>query len=122
MLEECKEVNVEIYVGNLPFSAQENDLMDLFSNHGSVRQAKVIIDRESGRSKGFAFVSMDNADEAKAAIEAINGHEMDRRNLVVNEARERTNNRGPRQGGGDRGGYNRGGNNDGGRGGYNSRR
>ncbi|MCJ8344547.1 RNA-binding protein [bacterium] len=115
---------MEIYVGNLPFSAQEDDIMSLFSNHGSVRQVKLIIDRESGRSKGFAFVSMDNSDEGKVAIEAINGHELDRRNLVVNEARERTNNRdrAPRPGGGAGGSgggrdFNRGGS----RGGYNSR-
>ena len=115
---------MEIYVGNLPFSAQENDIMDLFSNHGSVRQVKLIIDRESGRSKGFAFVSMDNSDEGKVAIEAVNGHELDRRNLVVNEARERKQNTRPSGGSssGGGGGYNRGGNSGGSsRGGYNSR-
>ena len=111
---------MEIYVGNLAYSTSEDSLRELFENHGSVRQVKIISDRESGRSKGFGFVSMDNADEAKAAIEAINGTEVDRRALVVNEARERKprNDGGYRGGGGDR---NRGGGG-GGRGGYGGER
>ena len=83
---------MEIYVGNLPFQTKENDLMELFSNYGNVSQVKVILDRETKRSRGFAFVSMADAAEGKKAIEAMNGYELERRNLVVNEAKERQNN------------------------------
>ncbi len=112
---------MEIYVGNLSYGTNEDGLNELFANHGAVRQVKIITDRDSGRSRGFAFVSMDNDQEAQAAIEAINGHELDGRALVVNQSRERK----PRgegnfnRGGGnrDRGGYNS--NRGGDRGGYN---
>lgn len=80
---------MEIYVGNLSYNTQEDQLMELFGAHGSVSQVKIVTDRETGRSRGFGFVSMANADEGRAAIEAINGSEVDRRSLVVNEARER---------------------------------
>ena len=103
---------MEIYVGNLSYGTSEDGLNELFASHGSVRQVKIITDRDSGRSRGFAFVSMDNDQEAQAAIEAINGHELDGRALVVNQSRERK----PREGGGN---FNRGGGN---RGGYNSNR
>ena len=72
---------MEIYVGNLSYGTSEDGLNELFANHGSVRQVKIITDRDSGRSRGFAFVSMDNDQEAQAAIDAINGHELDGRAL-----------------------------------------
>ena len=87
---------MEIYVGNLSYGTSEDGLNELFANHGAVRQVKIITDRDSGRSRGFAFVSMDNDQEAQAAIDAINGHEFDGRALVVNQSRERK----PREGGG----------------------
>ena len=111
---------MEIYVGNLSYGTSEDNLNELFASHGSVRQVKIITDRDSGRSRGFAFVSMDNDTEAQAAIDAVNGHELDGRALVVNQSRERK----PREGGGG-GNFNRGGgggNRGGGGGGYNSNR
>ena len=110
---------MEIYVGNLSYGTSEDALNELFANHGSVRQVKIVTDRDSGRSRGFAFVSMENDQEAQAAIEAINGNELDGRALVVNQSRERK----PREGGGG-GGFNRGGGGGGNRGGggYNSNR
>ena len=106
---------MEIYVGNLSYGTNEDGLNELFANHGAVRQVKIITDRDSGRSRGFAFVSMDNDTEAQTAIDAVNGHELDGRALVVNQSRERK----PREGGFNRGGGG-GGNRD--RGGYNSNR
>lgn len=88
---------MNIYVGNLPYSTTDADLQALFQEFGSVESAKVIIDRESQRSKGFGFVEMANSDEANKAIEALNGNEMEGRQIRVNEARPRTDNfRGPR--------------------------
>ena len=86
-----------IYVGNLPWSTTSSDLESLFAEHGSVETAEVITDRATGRSRGFGFVQMSNDEEMTTAIEALNGHDMNGRPLVVNEARERA----PR-GGGDR--------------------
>jgi RNA recognition motif-containing protein len=77
-----------IYVGNLPFSATETDVRDMFEQYGTVHSAKVITDRETGRSRGFGFVEMDD-NEAQEAIEATDGTEMDGRPLKVNEARPR---------------------------------
>ncbi|WP_319470078.1 RNA-binding protein [uncultured Pseudodesulfovibrio sp.] len=77
-----------IYVGNIPFSASEDDLQDLFAEHGEVTSVKFINDRETGRFRGFAFVEMDDA-AALAAIEALEGSEMGGRTLKVNEARPR---------------------------------
>lgn len=102
----------KIYVGNLPYGFSDSDLENLFSSYGAVRSAKVINDRETGRSRGFGFVEMEVASEADAAIEALNGQDCNGRALTVNEARERT----PRQGGG--GGYGGGGYGGGGGGGY----
>jgi RNA recognition motif-containing protein len=85
----------KIYVGNLPFSSTEQDLQDLFSQHGTVESVKVITDRETGRSRGFGFVEMDETG-ANAAMEALNGSELGGRTLRVNEARERAPRR-PRQ-------------------------
>lgn len=77
-----------VYVGNLPFSATEDEVESLFSQHGSVDNVKLISDRDTGRPRGFGFVEMDEAG-ASAAIEALNGTEMGGRPLRVNEARER---------------------------------
>ncbi len=80
---------MNIYVGNISFRTTEEDLIDLFAQFGDVASAKIITDRETGRSRGFAFVDMDNQDEGLAAIEALNGREHMGRNLTVNEARPR---------------------------------
>lgn len=85
----------KIYVGNLPFSMTDEDLEELFSAHGAVESAKVITDRETGRSRGFGFVEMEPA-AADAAIQALDGKDSGGRPLRVNEARERP----PRGGGG----------------------
>ena len=77
-----------IYVGNLPFSSSEQELQDLFSQHGEVSSVNLIIDRETGRSRGFAFVEMPE-EQANAAIEALNGTDLGGRALRVNEARPR---------------------------------
>ncbi len=96
----------KIYVGNLPFSATNDALNELFSKFGSVDSAKIVMDRDTGRSKGFGFVEMSTDDQAAAAIDKLNGSDMGGRNLVVNEARPME----PRTGGfgggrgGDRGG------------------
>ncbi len=88
---------MNIYVGNLPYSTTDADLQAMFQEFGSVQSAKVIIDRETQRSKGFGFVEMASSDEANKAIEALNGNEMGGRQIRVNEARPRTDNfRGPR--------------------------
>ena len=79
-----------IYVGNLPFSTTSDDLEALFAVHGEVQKAQVITDRDSGRSRGFGFVEMASAEEARAAIESINGRNVDGRDLKVNIAKERS--------------------------------
>jgi RNA recognition motif-containing protein len=104
-----------IFVGNLPYSATEGEIEQLFSQHGAVNRAQIIIDRETGRSKGFAFVEMPNDDEGLRAIEAVNDFDMGGRKLVVNEARPREARPAGGGGGGGRGGY--GGGGGGGRGG-----
>jgi RNA recognition motif-containing protein len=85
-----------IYVGNLPFSATENDVRSLFEKHGTVQSVKLINDRETGRPRGFGFVEMPSSD-AQTAIQHMNGFDMGGRPLRVNEAREREA-RPPRQG------------------------
>ena len=87
---------MEIYVGNLPWSTSDQDLSDAFSSFGNVEKASIITDRNSGRSKGFGFVTMNDADEANKAIEAMNGSDFGGRPLQVNEARPRED-RPPRQ-------------------------
>ena len=87
---------MEIYVGNLPWSISDQELTDAFGAYGNVEKASIISDRDSGRSKGFGFVTMNDAEEANKAIEAMNGTEMGGRNLKVNEARPRED-RPPRQ-------------------------
>jgi RNA recognition motif-containing protein len=103
-------VGKKIYVGNLPYSVTDATLEQLFSAHGTVQSAQVIMDRDTGRSKGFGFVEMSSDAEAQAAINALNLKEVDGRSLTVNEARPKT------EGGGGRGG--RGGGYGGGGGGY----
>lgn len=99
---------MNIFVGNLPYTTQDQDLEEWFSAHGAVRSAKVIMDRETQRSRGFGFVEMDDANEANAAIEALDGQDMGGRPLRVNEARPRE----PRSGGGGGGGHRGGGRRD----------
>jgi len=78
---------MNIYVGNLDFKVNEKDLEDLFTEYGTISSAKVIVDKYDGRSKGFGFVEMDNDEEAKKAIEELNGTQLKSRDMVVNEAR-----------------------------------
>jgi RNA recognition motif-containing protein len=108
-----------IYVGNLVWDATADDLLALFQEHGAVARAQVITDRETGRSRGFGFVEMDNDAEAQKAIESLNGFSFKGRPLTVNEARPRED-RGGGGGGGGGGGYGggRGGPRGGGGGGY----
>jgi len=80
---------MDIYVGNLPWSASDQEIADAFSQHGTVEKATIIVDRESGRSKGFGFVTMNDNEEANSAIEALNGYDLGGRALKVNEARPR---------------------------------
>jgi RNA recognition motif-containing protein len=96
---------VNIYVGNLAWATTSDDLLQLFSTYGTVSRAQVVMDRETGRSRGFGFVEMANEAEAKAAIEALNGSDYNGRPLTVNEAKPRE----PRPAGGGRGGYGGGG-------------
>lgn len=106
-----------LYVGNLSYSVTSDDLQELFEQYGQVRSAQVLSDRETGRSRGFGFVEMDNDAEADAAIENLDGRDHDGRRLTVNEARPRTpGGGGGGYGGGGGGGY--GGGGGGGRGGY----
>ena len=81
----------KLYVGNLNYDVNDETLAGLFSNHGAVESAKVIMDRDSGRSKGFGFVEMSNDEEARAAITALDGYNCGERNLKVNEARPQSN-------------------------------
>jgi RNA recognition motif-containing protein len=78
----------KLYVGNLPFSATETQINELFSKHGTVHSVALINDRESGRPRGFGFVEMDDSN-AQAAIQKLNGHSMENRELRVNEATDR---------------------------------
>ena len=91
---------MKLYVGNLPWSTGEAELEEMFAAIGAVTSANVITDRDTGRSRGFGFVEMSN-DDAKRAIEELNGNEVDGRTIKVNEAEEKR--RDSRGGGGDRG-------------------
>ncbi|MEI6618093.1 MAG: RNA-binding protein [Betaproteobacteria bacterium] len=93
----------KLYVGNLPYSFRDEDLQQAFSAHGSVTSAKVMMERDTGRSKGFGFVEMGSDAEAQAAISGMNGQQFGGRGLVVNEARPMEP-RPPRTGGGGFGG------------------
>lgn len=106
---------MDIYVGNLPYKAGDQDLQELFEQYGQVNSARVIIDKFSGQSKGFAFVDMPSADEGNAAIEALNDFDLMGRKLRVNESRPKPRREGGGGGGG--GGYRGGGGGGGSRGG-----
>ncbi|HAX20822.1 MAG TPA: RNA-binding protein [Hydrogenophaga sp.] len=122
----------KLYVGNLPYTVRDEDLQQSFSEFGSVSSAKVMMERDTGRSKGFGFVEMGSDAEAQAAISGMNGQSLGGRSITVNEARpmearpprtggyggggDRSGGGGGYGGGGDRGGY--GGGGGGGRGGY----
>jgi RNA recognition motif-containing protein len=105
---------VNIYVGNLPWSCTEADLQQEFGAFGAVGRAQIMIDRDTGRSRGFGFVEMPNDEEARKAIEGMNGKNFSGRPLTVNEARPKT----ERSGGGGGGGWGGGGGGGGGRGGW----
>jgi len=81
---------MNIYVGNLSFDATQGDLQTLFGQHGEVTSANIITDRDSGRSKGFAFIEMPQADQAQAAMSQLNGYDFKGRKLTVNEARPKS--------------------------------
>lgn len=93
---------MNIYVGNLAYGIREEELRSVFENHGAVDTVKIIMDRDTGRSKGFAFVEMPNDDEARTAIEQLNGVELQERSITVNEAKPRESRSSSR---GDGGGY-----------------
>lgn len=93
----------KLYVGNLPYTVRDEDLQQAFGAYGSVNSAKVMMERDTGRSKGFGFVEMGNDAEAQAAVEGMNGQSLGGRSLVVNEARPMEA-RPPRSGGGGFGG------------------
>lgn len=98
----------KLFVGGLPFSTTDDELQQAFAAHGTVASAKVIMDRDTGRSKGFGFVEFENDDEGKAAEAAMNGKELGGRSITVNEARPKED-RPRRDYGGGNGGYNGGG-------------
>ena len=122
-------MSTKLYVGNLAFQTTSQELQELFAQAGTVESASVVEDRDTGRSRGFAFVEMSTKEEANAAIEQFNGREVGGRALKVNEAKPRENRSG---GGGGRGGFggnrkggfggNRGGGGGGGRGSYGGNR
>ena len=94
-------MNTKLFVGNVSFNTTENDLQDAFAAHGTVVEANLMTDRATGRPRGFAFVTMSTPEEAQKAISAMNGANLDGRNLTVNEARPKTENSdGGRRGGG----------------------
>jgi cold-inducible RNA-binding protein len=80
---------MKMYVGNLSFETTENDLQDLFEQHGAVNEVQLMMDRMTGKSRGFAFITMNDGAQANAAMSALNGHEVNGRALTVNEARPR---------------------------------
>ncbi len=92
----------KLYVGGLPYSVTETQLQELFSQHGEVRSAKVITDKFTGRSRGFGFVELGSDEEGQKAMEALNGTQLEGRTLIVNEAKEQGDRRGPGGGGGGR--------------------
>jgi cold-inducible RNA-binding protein len=101
---------MKLYVGNLPFQTSENELRAAFEEYGQVSSASLVMDRETGRPRGFGFVEMPNDEEARAAINGLNGQNMGGRDLTVNEARPREDRGGGRGGfGGGRGGFGGGG-------------
>ncbi|MEX0325088.1 MAG: RNA recognition motif domain-containing protein [Puniceicoccaceae bacterium] len=111
---------MDIYVGNLAYEVRDDELQGAFEQYGTVESARVILDRESGRSRGFGFVKMPNNEEGQAAIDALNDSDLQGRPLRVREAEERKPRSGGFGGGGGGGGFQRGGGG-GGRGGYGGR-
>jgi RNA recognition motif-containing protein len=109
-------VGKKLYVGNLSYNTSDSELQKMFEEYGTVQSAQVIMDRDTGRSKGFGFVEMGSDEEARAAINGLSGKEVGGRALTVNEARPREDRGGGRSGGGGRGGYGGGGGRE--RGGY----
>jgi RNA recognition motif-containing protein len=97
-------MNTKLFIGNLSFNTTENDLQDTFAAHGTVVETNLMTDRTTGRPRGFAFVTMSSPEEAKKAIDALNGAALDGRALTVNEARPREE-RAPAGGGNGRGNY-----------------
>jgi RNA recognition motif-containing protein len=95
-----KSLKMNIYVGNLSWNLKDQDLSNLFASHGEVISAKIVNDKFTNRSKGFGFVEMANDDQAQAAIAALNGSEVDGRNIVVNESRPKPEGGGSGGGGG----------------------
>lgn len=106
---------MNIYVSNLSFNVQDDDLRNLFTSYGEVTSAKIITDRETGRSRGFGFVEMPDDEASRKAIAELNGTTIENRQISVSEAKPKED-RGSRGGGGGRGGFNKGG------GGYNRNR
>lgn len=109
-------MSTKLFVGNLSYNTTENQLQDLFAAHGAVTAVDLIMDKFTGRPRGFAFVTMESKEAAEAAIQAVHGQSVDGRALTVNEARPRED-RPPRSGGGGGGGYGGGGYGGGGGGG-----
>ena len=95
----------KLYVGNLTYGVSDSDLQQMFEPFGTVQSAQIIMDRDTGRSKGFGFVEMGSDQEAQAAIQGLNGKEVGGRSLTVNEARPRTEGGGRGRSGGGRGGH-----------------
>jgi RNA recognition motif-containing protein len=118
-------MSTKLYVGNLSFNTSTQDLEQMFAEFGTVQSTNIIEDRETGRSRGFAFVEMSSKEEGEKAISALNGKDIDGRSLTVNEAKPREDRGGSggggNRGGGGRGGYGGGGGNRGGSGGGSSR-
>ena len=116
-------MNKKLYVGSLPFSTTEEELHELFSSYGPIASVRIVTDKFTGMSKGFGFVEMENADDARKAVEGLNGKALNGRTLIVNDARPEQP-RAPRGGRDDRGGGggDRGGFRGGDRGGFRSRR
>ncbi len=98
-----------LYVGNLPYTVTDSDLQQWFADHGTVQSAQVIMDRDTGRSKGFGFVEMKTDEEAQAAIQALHGADLEGRSLTVSEAKPKSAGGGRGAPGGSRGGYGGGG-------------
>ena len=100
-------MNAKLFVGNLSFNTTENDLQDAFAAHGTVTEANMMMDRATGRPRGFGFITMGTPEEAQKAIDALNGSQLDGRALTVNEAKPREENRTGGQGSGGRREYSR---------------
>ena len=99
-------MNTKVYVGNLPFDVTEDELNDCFSAHGSVKEINMVMDRETGRPRGFAFVEMDDVSSMEKVINELDGQDFNGRAMKVNEARPRENRSFSRDGGDRRGGDN----------------